>query len=272
MVEPEIAFADLNDDADLAESFLKSILTAVLNERGDDLAFFAPPAPGTFGNEGLNALRGPGLEYWSLVLMKDVPLRGGSRPVRAQVAVEFHGAIVFAGKHGLVVGKLSGQHPRDQHAFTYREKEVAFILREVHCRVFIRFRHHVLASPKPGAAAEGAETATNDGVGIEPVLLAATIPARPGQVVLEGGTGAGAAMLCLAARVPGLRGVGLERQPPLAALAAANNRDSANPVKARTTPGLRRRRGPHPERLSADHHRRRRPRRARASSARGCGY
>ena len=41
MIEPEIAFADLNDDADLAESFLKAILTAVLNERGDDLAFFA---------------------------------------------------------------------------------------------------------------------------------------------------------------------------------------------------------------------------------------
>jgi len=41
MIEPEIAFADLNDNADLAESFLKSILTAVLNERGDDLAFFA---------------------------------------------------------------------------------------------------------------------------------------------------------------------------------------------------------------------------------------
>ncbi len=41
MVEPEIAFANINDDADLAESFLKSILTTVLNERGDDLAFFA---------------------------------------------------------------------------------------------------------------------------------------------------------------------------------------------------------------------------------------
>ncbi|MGE0392516.1 MAG: asparagine--tRNA ligase [Vicinamibacterales bacterium] len=41
MIEPEIAFADLHDNADLAESFLKSILSAVLNERGDDLAFFA---------------------------------------------------------------------------------------------------------------------------------------------------------------------------------------------------------------------------------------
>ena len=41
MVEPEIAFADLSDDADLAESFLKSIFTTLLNERGDDLKFFA---------------------------------------------------------------------------------------------------------------------------------------------------------------------------------------------------------------------------------------
>jgi asparaginyl-tRNA synthetase len=41
MVEPEIAFADLAADADLAEGFLKYILTALLNERGDDLKFFA---------------------------------------------------------------------------------------------------------------------------------------------------------------------------------------------------------------------------------------
>jgi asparaginyl-tRNA synthetase len=41
MVEPEIAFADLHADADLAESFLKYILTALLDERNDDLKFFA---------------------------------------------------------------------------------------------------------------------------------------------------------------------------------------------------------------------------------------
>jgi len=40
MVEPEIAFADLGDDADLAERFLKSILRTVLDERADDMAFF----------------------------------------------------------------------------------------------------------------------------------------------------------------------------------------------------------------------------------------
>ncbi|MFT4519357.1 MAG: asparaginyl-tRNA synthetase, partial [Halioglobus sp.] len=40
MVEPEIAFADLQDDADLAESMLKHVITAVLNECEDDIAFF----------------------------------------------------------------------------------------------------------------------------------------------------------------------------------------------------------------------------------------
>ncbi len=41
MVEPEIAFADLHDDADLAEAFLKSIFRALLDERQDDMRFFA---------------------------------------------------------------------------------------------------------------------------------------------------------------------------------------------------------------------------------------
>jgi asparaginyl-tRNA synthetase len=41
MVEPEIAFADLAADADLAEDFLKYIFKALLAERGDDMKFFA---------------------------------------------------------------------------------------------------------------------------------------------------------------------------------------------------------------------------------------
>ena len=41
MIEPEIAFADLNDDATLAEDFLKYIFQAVLEERMDDMKFFA---------------------------------------------------------------------------------------------------------------------------------------------------------------------------------------------------------------------------------------
>jgi tRNA1(Val) A37 N6-methylase TrmN6 len=58
--------------------------------------------------------------------------------------------------------------------------------------------------------------------GIEPVFLAASIPARAGERVLEGGTGSGAALLCLAARVAGLEGVGVERDPAMADIARAN--------------------------------------------------
>lgn len=58
--------------------------------------------------------------------------------------------------------------------------------------------------------------------GLDAVLLAASIPARPGQVVLEGGCGSGAVFLCLLARVPGLRVLAVEREPALAALARRN--------------------------------------------------
>lgn len=57
---------------------------------------------------------------------------------------------------------------------------------------------------------------------IDPVLLAAAVPARPGERLLEGGTGAGAALLCLAARVPGIFGVGIDRDSGLLELARTN--------------------------------------------------
>jgi asparaginyl-tRNA synthetase len=41
MIEPEIAFANLSDDALLAELFLKYLFRTVLEERPDDMAFFA---------------------------------------------------------------------------------------------------------------------------------------------------------------------------------------------------------------------------------------
>src|SRR5258706_3995386 len=40
MIEPEIAVANLADDASLAEALLKYVFKAVLNERADDMAFF----------------------------------------------------------------------------------------------------------------------------------------------------------------------------------------------------------------------------------------
>lgn len=41
MIEPEVAFADLTDIAQLAEDMLKYVFKAVLTERADDMAFFA---------------------------------------------------------------------------------------------------------------------------------------------------------------------------------------------------------------------------------------
>jgi len=41
MIEPEIAFADLMENARVAEDFLKYLFRAVLDERGDDMAFIA---------------------------------------------------------------------------------------------------------------------------------------------------------------------------------------------------------------------------------------
>jgi tRNA1Val (adenine37-N6)-methyltransferase len=58
--------------------------------------------------------------------------------------------------------------------------------------------------------------------GIEPVLLAAATPAASGERVLEAGTGAGAALLCLNARVPGVHCVGIEADLAVARLAAIN--------------------------------------------------
>jgi tRNA1(Val) A37 N6-methylase TrmN6 len=58
--------------------------------------------------------------------------------------------------------------------------------------------------------------------GHDAVLLAAAVPARSGDRVIELGCGSGAAFLCLAARVPGLAIVAVEREAELAALAREN--------------------------------------------------
>ncbi len=61
---------------------------------------------------------------------------------------------------------------------------------------------------------------------IDPVLLAAAVPAEPEDSVLDAGAGTGAAALSLAARVEGVRVTGLEVQPDLAALARESARAS----------------------------------------------
>lgn len=85
-----------------------------------------------------------------------------------------------------------------------------FTEQELSCDAFLGGRLH-LFQPKKGYRA-----------GVDPVFLAASIPARPGQQVLELGCGAGAAILSLAARVSDLALSGVEIQPAYAALARRN--------------------------------------------------
>ncbi|EBA13728.1 tRNA1(Val) (adenine(37)-N6)-methyltransferase [Roseobacter sp. CCS2] len=58
--------------------------------------------------------------------------------------------------------------------------------------------------------------------GVDPVILAASVPAKSGQTVLELGCGVGVASLCLAARVPGLHVTGVEVQDVYSTLAQRN--------------------------------------------------
>lgn len=62
--------------------------------------------------------------------------------------------------------------------------------------------------------------------GVDPVFLAASISAHPGESVLDLGCGVGAAGLCLAKRVPGIKLVGVERQRAYADLARMNAFDN----------------------------------------------
>ena len=71
--------------------------------------------------------------------------------------------------------------------------------------------------------------------GVDPVLLAAAVPAKSGQTVLELGCGAGVASLCLAARVKGLRLTGVELQDSYAGLAKRNAQDNGADFEVITT-------------------------------------
>ncbi|MFT5180865.1 MAG: tRNA1(Val) A37 N6-methylase TrmN6 [Alphaproteobacteria bacterium] len=66
------------------------------------------------------------------------------------------------------------------------------------------------------------QPATGYRVAIDPILLAAAVPAVAGDVALDLGSGSGAAALCLHHRVRDCRIVGLENDPDMLALARQN--------------------------------------------------
>ncbi|WP_374764322.1 tRNA1(Val) (adenine(37)-N6)-methyltransferase [Yunchengibacter salinarum] len=59
-------------------------------------------------------------------------------------------------------------------------------------------------------------------VSMDTVMLAAAVPAQPGETVLEGGIGSGGAALCLARRVPDVRVHGIDVQQSMIDLATRN--------------------------------------------------
>lgn len=59
-------------------------------------------------------------------------------------------------------------------------------------------------------------------IAVDTVLLAAAVPAREGDRILDIGCGVGGAMLSLACRVPGLTGTGIDIQPELIDLCRRN--------------------------------------------------
>ena len=81
MVEPEIAFADLSDDADLAEACLKYVVSAVLDERSDDMRFFAERIdPGCIDRlEKLVASTFERIDYTDTVTALTKAVEGGAR-------------------------------------------------------------------------------------------------------------------------------------------------------------------------------------------------
>jgi tRNA1Val (adenine37-N6)-methyltransferase len=68
----------------------------------------------------------------------------------------------------------------------------------------------------------------------DPVFLAAAVPARPGDSVLDLGCGVGTAALCLGTRVPGLDLHGVELQADYADLARRNASEAGLPLEVTT--------------------------------------
>lgn len=61
---------------------------------------------------------------------------------------------------------------------------------------------------------------------IDPILLAAAVPAQPGETILDAGSGTGAAALALAARLEGVHVVGLDCEPGFIGLARNSAEES----------------------------------------------
>jgi asparaginyl-tRNA synthetase len=81
MVEPEIAFADLADDADLAEGLLKHCFQTLLDQRGDDLEFFTERIEPTCISRLESFLENPfeRMDYTDAITILEKAIAGGHK-------------------------------------------------------------------------------------------------------------------------------------------------------------------------------------------------
>ncbi|MDP7071168.1 MAG: asparagine--tRNA ligase [Phycisphaerales bacterium] len=127
MIEPEIAFADLNDDADLAEEFLKSIFTALLQELPDDMGFFRDRIDKTCINrlESFVEASFERMEYTDAIAILEQAVAGGVKfeyPVSWGVDLQSEHERWLTEEH---VGRpvVLMNYPRDIKAFYMRQND-----------------------------------------------------------------------------------------------------------------------------------------------------
>ena len=121
MIEPEVAFADLSDNAALAEDFLKSVFTEVLARCPDDMAFFADRVDASAITRLEHLVRTPfeGIDYTdAIAILERAPVRF-EYPVRWGVDLQTEHERYLTEQHvqGPVVVT---NYPKDFKAFYMR--------------------------------------------------------------------------------------------------------------------------------------------------------
>ena len=124
MIEPELAFANLTDVADLAEDFLKYIFKAVLNEHMDDMEFFAQ----RIDKEAINRLEHvinsdfERMDYTDAITILEKTKKKFEYPVKWGVDLQSEHERFLAEEH---VGKpvVLMNYPKEIKAFYMREND-----------------------------------------------------------------------------------------------------------------------------------------------------
>jgi tRNA synthetase class II (D, K and N) len=155
MIEPEIAFADLSDNAGLAEALLEYTFAALLNEREEDLAFFderiekelVAKLEGIVGTEFVHMDYGEAIQVLERAIREvRVPGQMGHRPAVGARAVsdrktrgeaghrdelpEGHQSLLHTGERrrpdsggdGLGIGKITRRRPAASHVRSARAR------------------------------------------------------------------------------------------------------------------------------------------------------